>query len=127
MVAALTTFGGLIFIMFAQGEIQDWAVTTSTAAPVDPEADPAVSSRKRRYSGDGQMDPSDPYVPGSYLSGVQSGCPVREVHSLPPTSHRVEGSKPKQKLRRSATVEVGAFVRRVHSQAFSNLPFADFP
>ncbi|RUS80230.1 hypothetical protein EGW08_011995, partial [Elysia chlorotica] len=133
MVAGLTTFGGLIFIVFAQGEIQDWAVMPVSSTPVDldPEADPAPSgarsSRKRRRSGYGEMDPSDLYVPESCLFGVQSGGPVRGVQSLPPTSHGVAGSKPKQKLRRSATVEVGAFVRRVRSQAFSNLPFSDFP
>ncbi|GFS01069.1 vesicular glutamate transporter 1 [Elysia marginata] len=126
MVAALTTFGGLIFILFARGDIQDWAMSPSNTKPADLEADLATSGRKRRHSGAGLEAPLDSYVDSQ--TPCKSGGPLREMRSLPVTGvGGGTGFKPKQKLKRSATVEVGAFVRRVRSQAFSNLPFSDFP
>ncbi|GFO04963.1 vesicular glutamate transporter 2 [Plakobranchus ocellatus] len=124
MVAGLTTFGGLIFILFAQGEIQDWAVTPSKTTPTDLEVEAA--NRKRRSSVDRQDDTDDQYVAAPGLRVGSADRSVREVRSLPPCVTSPGYPRPKEKLKRSATVEVGAFVKRVRSQAFSNLPFSEF-
>ncbi|CAL1536062.1 unnamed protein product [Lymnaea stagnalis] len=130
LVAAFNIIGGLIYVMFASGEIQEWAtsdfvheVRTADGESVEARApqDISVESGLPGASVGGVQAPSTPQQDIVSAGKVKV---LREVKSVPLSTSR--GSRRlKERLGRRATMDVGALIKRVQSQAFSNLAFAD--
>ncbi|KAH9524602.1 hypothetical protein Btru_027297 [Bulinus truncatus] len=134
LVAAFNIIGGFIFVIFAQGEVQDWAKSdyNSLDSVVVEDTQGAGQTDQKVVEisvteSSAQVNPLEPQE-GPHQDQKTSRCkPLREVKSVPASMRR--GSRmAKEKVGRRATMDVGyvgSLIKRVQSQAFSNLAMAD--
>ncbi|XP_013071695.2 sialin-like [Biomphalaria glabrata] len=129
LVAAFNFIGGLIFVIFAEGDVQDWAKSdyaSLSSVTVDvPEVHRPTDSQLEVSVTDSsaQVDPKELQLPVPSQSKFKVK-PLREVKSVPCSMRR--GSKiAKVKVGRRATLDEGSLFKRLQNQAFSNLALAD--
>lgn len=108
--AGLNIIGGIIFVIFAKGEVQDWAQDASLKQTI-------VETKE-------EMDIFTLDTHKEARSKEYDNMALREVKSLPAGTGE-SGTQPKVKASRRATLDIGAMIKSVRSQAFMNLALAD--
>ncbi|BFZ01451.1 hypothetical protein BsWGS_04490 [Bradybaena similaris] len=106
LVAVLNTIGGALYVVFAKGEIQDWAQSTPQAK--DTQSDNRIVVFTLKPIRD--MRPTE----FNYM----------KRNSLPAKLHHSYSQQPRNAARR-ATFDFGSMVKQVQHYSFSNLALAD--
>ncbi|XP_059176567.1 sialin-like [Physella acuta] len=121
LVAGFNIVGGLIFVLFAQGDIQDWATSDYSVNVVKREVTAGQGKQPDVENGIFVTETSTRPLP--LTLPVVNGKPLREVKSVPASLRR--GSKRLKAVARRASMDVGSLIKNVQNSAFSNLALAD--